>query len=99
MALRRRVKKHRTSLQKKGTKNARRRLQKQSRRQSRYSQWLNHNIAKHIVQSANNCCKAIALENLEGIRERASAVIEKLPKHCTIAVSLRLLNGYGLCNL
>jgi len=78
MALRRRVKKHRATLQKKGTKNARRRLQKQSRRQSRYSQWLNHNIAKHLVQSANNSCKAIALENLEGIRERASAVRREL---------------------
>jgi len=78
MALRRRVKKHRASLQKKGTKNARRRLQKQSRRQSRYSQWLNHNIAKHIVQSASDSCKAISLENLEGIRERASAVRREL---------------------
>ncbi len=47
MALRRRVKKHRASLQKKGTKKAVRRLQKQSRRQSRYSAWLNHNISKH----------------------------------------------------
>ncbi len=78
MALRRRVRKHRTSLQKKGTKNARRRLQTQSRRQSRYSQWLNHNIAKRIVQSASDSCKAISLENLEGIRERASAVRREL---------------------
>lgn len=74
IALRRRVKKHRTSLQKKSTKNARRRLQKQSRRQSRYSVWLNHNISKRIVQTAIQSRKAISLENLDGIRERASAM-------------------------
>jgi putative transposase len=74
MALRRRVRTHRASLQKKDTKKAVRRLQKQSRRQSRYSAWLNHNISKNIVQSAVQSRKAIAMEDLEGIRERASAM-------------------------
>ncbi len=74
MALRRRVAKHRASLQKKGTKKAKRRLQKFNRRQSRYSTWLNHNISKNIVRTAFLSCKALALENLEGIRERASAM-------------------------
>lgn len=78
MALRRRVKKHRANLQKRGTKKAIRRLQKQSRRQSRYSTWLNHTISKKIVQSARQSRKAIAMENLEGIRERASAVRREL---------------------
>lgn len=74
MLLRRRVKKHRASLQAKGTKNARRRLQKQGRRQSHYSRWLNHNISKQIVETAITSRKAIALESLTGIRERASAM-------------------------
>jgi len=78
MALRRRVKKHCATLQKKGTKKAVRRLQKQSRRQSRYSTWLNHNISKNIVRSAVQSRKAIAMENLEGIRERVSALRREL---------------------
>lgn len=78
MAFRRRVKRHRTSLQAKGTKKARRRLRKFNRRQSRYTAWLNHNISKHIVQTSVRSRKALAMENLEGIRERASAVRREL---------------------
>jgi len=77
MALRRRVAKHRRRLQKRGTKpkskNAKRRLQKFNRRQSRYTAWLNHNISKRIVQTASASKKAICVEDLEGIRDRASA--------------------------
>ena len=47
---------------------------KVNRRQSRYSTWLNHNISKNIVRTAFLSCKALALEDLEGIRERASAM-------------------------
>jgi len=74
MALRRRVKKHRASLQAKGTKNAKRKLCAVRSRQSRYSRWLNHNISKNIVETAITSRKAIALESLSGIRERASAM-------------------------
>lgn len=78
MALRRRVQKHRTKLQKRGTKNAKRRLQKFNRRQSHYVAWLNHNISKKIVQTAIQSRKAIVVEDLEGIRERASAFRREL---------------------
>jgi len=73
MALRRRVAKHRRKLQKRGTKNAKRRLQKFNQRQSRYVAWSNHTISKRIVQTATQSRKAIVVEDLEGIRERASA--------------------------
>jgi len=78
MALRRRVAKHRRKLQKRGTKNAKRSLVKFNRRQSRYSSWLNHNISKRIVQTASATQKAIAVEDLGGIRERASAMRKEM---------------------
>ncbi len=73
MALRRRVASHRRKLQKCGTKNAKRRLVKFNRRQSRYCQWLNHHLSKRLVQTATQSRKAICVENLEGVRDRASA--------------------------
>lgn len=70
---RRRIRAHRSHLQKAGTKRAKRTIKKMSRKAGRYSRWLNHNISKQLVQSALSSRKAIALENLKGIRERASA--------------------------
>jgi putative transposase len=72
-ACRRRRRSHRAGLQKTGTKRAKRTLKKISRRASRYSKWLNHNISKQIVQTALFSRKAIALESLTGIRQRGSA--------------------------
>jgi putative transposase len=70
---RRRIRAHRSHLQKAGTKRAKRSLKKMSRKAGRYSRWLNHNISKQLVQSAHFSRKAIALEDLKGIRGRASA--------------------------
>jgi IS605 OrfB family transposase len=72
-ACRRRRRSHRAGLQKNGSKRAKRTLKKVSRKASRYSKWLNHNISKKIVQTAVRSRKAIALETLTGIRERGSA--------------------------
>ena len=72
-AARRRIRAHRSHLQKAGTKRAERSLQKMSRKAGRYSRWLNHNISKQLVRSAILSRKALALEDLTGIRERASA--------------------------
>ena len=71
-AARRRTRAHRSALQKAGTKRAKRSLKKMSRKAGRYSRWLNHNISKQLVQSALSSRKALALENLKGIRERAN---------------------------
>ena len=70
---RRRIRAHRSHLQRAGTKRAKRSLKKMSRKAGRYSRWLNHNISKQLVQSALSSRKALALEDLKGIRERASA--------------------------
>ena len=71
--VRRQSRAHRSGLQKTGTKRAKRTLQKMSRKASRYSKWVNHNISKAIIQTALFSRKAIALETLKGIRERGSA--------------------------
>lgn len=63
----------RTKLQKKGTKAARRRLKKLAGKERRFAKWTNHNISREIVQTAERTDRGIALENLEGIRERIRA--------------------------
>jgi len=55
----------RKKLQRKGTKSAKRKLKALSGRQKRYMRWVNHNISKEIVASADT----IVLENLKGIRK------------------------------
>ena len=70
---RRRRREHRRGLQKCGSKRSKRTLKQVGRKVSRFSKWVNHNISKAIVQTALVSRKAIALESLKGIRERASA--------------------------
>ncbi|RLG44569.1 MAG: hypothetical protein DRN81_04200, partial [Thermoproteota archaeon] len=55
----------RKRLQRKGTKSAKRKLKAISGRQKRYMRWVNHNVSKQIVASAD----VIALEDLKGIRK------------------------------
>lgn len=64
----------RGSLQKKGTKSAKRHLKKLSKKESRFKRDLNHCISKKIVEIAKGTLLGIALENLRGIRERAKTV-------------------------
>lgn len=62
----------RQRLQKVGTKNAKRRLRQMRRRESRFQSDTNHCISKQLVQKAAVARKAIALEDLSGIRERTT---------------------------
>jgi IS605 OrfB family transposase len=62
----------RQRLQKVNTKNAKRRLRQIRRRESRFQSDTNHCISKKLVQKAAVSCKAIALEDLTGIRERVT---------------------------
>jgi IS605 OrfB family transposase len=71
----------RASIQKKaskGTRSTRRRarrlLQRLSGKEKRFQQHTNHVISKHIVQTAKANQRAIALEDLTGIRERTNAM-------------------------
>jgi putative transposase len=62
----------RQRLQKVGTKNAKRRLRQIRRRESRFQSDVNHCISKKLVQKAAVSCKALALEDLSGIRGRVT---------------------------
>lgn len=61
----------RASLQSKGTRGAKRVLRKLSGRERRHTAWVNHNIAKAIVEEAvRNGCSLIRMERLKNIRSR-----------------------------
>ncbi len=59
----------RARLQKKTTKSAKRKLKKLSGKQKRFQKHINHFISKRLVQKAQDTCRAIALEDLSGIRK------------------------------
>ncbi|HEY7021695.1 MAG TPA: transposase [Ktedonobacterales bacterium] len=62
----------RQRLQKVGTRNAKRRIRRMGQREARFQKDTNHSISKRLVQKAAISCKAIALEDLSGIRERTT---------------------------
>ena len=63
----------RRKLQRKGTKSAKRLLKKRSRKESLFARDTNHCISKSIVQTAKRTNRAVAIENLAGIRTRIRA--------------------------
>jgi len=71
----------RAKLQRKGTKAARHRLRQLSGKEARFGQWVNHNISKRIVTKAKDTQRAVALENLEGIRQRVTV---RKPQRATL---------------
>ena len=71
-ALRRKMKRIRGLLQSCGTKSAKKHLKRIKRKQARFVRNTNHIISKQIVMTAYASTKAIAIENLKGIRDRAN---------------------------
>ncbi len=61
----------RRRLQEKGTRSARRLLKKRSGTEARFAADANHRISKTIVAEAERTGRGIALEDLEGVRDRA----------------------------
>lgn len=81
ITLRRKKNQHlRTRLQKKGTKSAKRLLQKRSGKESRFVKDANHQISKTIVAEAKRTGRGIAVEDLTGIRAR---VRHRTPQRAT----------------
>lgn len=68
--LRRRHRRLRAKLQAKGTRAAKRLLAKRRRKESRFSANVNHTISKRIVAVAQGTGRSIAMEDLQGIRDR-----------------------------
>jgi putative transposase len=63
----------RASVQKKGTKGAKRLLKRLSGREKRYQTWVNHNISKQIISRAIETEASVAVEDLTGIRNRTNS--------------------------
>ncbi len=63
---------HRQRLQHANTRRARWRLRKNARREARFQRDVNHCISKKLVAKARAARKALALEDLTGIRERGT---------------------------
>jgi IS605 OrfB family transposase len=62
----------RQRLQKRVTRTAKRRIRRMGQREARFQRHTNHCISKKLIQRAAVSCKAIALEDLSGIRERTT---------------------------
>jgi len=71
-ALRHRHRRLRQRLQRKGTKSAKRLLRYRRQRESLFVRDVNHRISKRIVTKAQGTGRAIALEKLDGIRDRVT---------------------------
>jgi IS605 OrfB family transposase len=61
---------HRQTYQATGTKSAKRRLKRLAGTQSRFQRWVNHGIAKRLVQLAKDTKAVLVLEDLTHIRRR-----------------------------
>jgi IS605 OrfB family transposase len=70
--LRHRHRRIRRRLQKKGTRSARRLLRRRRRKEALFATATNHLLSKRLVAEAQGTARAIALEELRGIRERVS---------------------------
>jgi IS605 OrfB family transposase len=85
----------RQRLQQVNTKNAKRRLRQHAGKERRFQKDVNHCISKRIVQKAVVSCKAIALEDLTGIRERTTVRHEhRYARHAWAFFQLRAYISY-----
>jgi len=66
------IKRLRAKLQAKGTRAAKRKLKKLSGKERRFAKDTNHRVSKQIVAKAKGTKRTIALEDLSGIRQRAT---------------------------
>ena len=85
----------RAALQRRGTRSAKRRLQKMRRREARYMRDVNHRISKTLVAKAATSRKALALEDLTGIREAGTVRREqRYERHAWAFYQLRTFLTY-----
>ncbi|MBV9850716.1 MAG: transposase [Armatimonadetes bacterium] len=84
----------RRGLQKAGTKSAKRHLRKARRRESRYQRDVNHCISKHLVSKALAGQKALAIEELRGIRDRMRAMVQKTQRYERLSWAFAQLRAF-----
>ncbi|MCA9367165.1 transposase [Candidatus Kaiserbacteria bacterium] len=73
VSIQKRRDRQRARLQSKGTESAKRVLKRLSGRETRFVKDVNHQISKQLVERAQRTGRAIALEDLSGIRKRVRA--------------------------
>ncbi len=94
-SVRQRYHQRRQTLQKVGTRSAKRRLKKMSGREKRFQKDTNHRISKSLVQKAARTRKALALEDLTGIRERGTVRrVNRYERHSWAFSQLRTFISY-----
>jgi IS605 OrfB family transposase len=81
-ALRRRSRRLRAQLGRKFTRSARRLFHKRAKKERRFGTHTNHTISKQIVAEAQHTKRAIAVEELTGIRERVRV---RQPQRATLS--------------
>jgi len=85
----------RAALQRVGTRSAKRRLKKLSGKERRYMKDVNHRISKSLVRKAVVSRKALALEDLTGIREEITVRREhRYERHAWAFYQLRMSIAY-----
>lgn len=84
---RRHYEKMRAGLQRVSTRSAKRKLKKVSGRERRFKKDTNHVISKRLVAKAKDTNRAIALEELSGIRERTTVRKGQRARHSKWAFS------------
>jgi putative transposase len=85
----------RQRLQKANTRNAKRRIRRMGQREARFQKDTNHCISKALVKKAAVSRKALALEDLSGIRERATVRREhRYERHSWAFFQLRQYIAY-----
>jgi putative transposase len=85
----------RQRLQKVNTRNAKRRIRRMGQREARFQKDTNHCISKALVKKAAVARKAIALEDLSGIRERTTVRREhRYERHAWAFFQLRQYIAY-----
>ncbi|MBA3468675.1 MAG: IS200/IS605 family element transposase accessory protein TnpB, partial [Herpetosiphonaceae bacterium] len=85
---------HRQRLQKRGTRNAKRRLRKLAGKERRFQKDVNHCISKALVQKAVNDRKALRVEDLTHIRQRTAATVRRSQRRQHSAWAFRQLRAY-----
>jgi IS605 OrfB family transposase len=68
-------------LQSVGTRSAKRRLKQLAGRQARFQRDVNHNISRRLVDLAQHTQRAIAIEDLKGIRKRTRVRKQQRARH------------------
>ncbi len=79
--VRRHYARRRATLNRVGTKSARRRLSKVRKREANFRRNENHRISKQVIAKAKATGSAIALEDLKGIRDRVSVKKPQRNRH------------------